>query len=118
MRRLARGAAVQRDLASRALLGPLVAFVIGATRLARRVVASSGTLLKCLGLFDVVSSLFLGKEGVWRHKMRETINYVIKTRLAKARLCVIRYSPDMRSHTHIHTNKHVPYVLHPRRQGL
>ena len=59
VRSLARGAAVQRDLASRALFGPLVAFVIG-TRLARRVVASSGALLKCLGSFDLVSSFFLG----------------------------------------------------------
>ena len=55
---LARGAAVQRDLASRALLGPLGAFVIG-TRLARRVVAFSGALLKCLGLFAVFGHIFL-----------------------------------------------------------
>ena len=59
VRSLARGTAVQRDLASRALLGPLVAFGIG-TRLARRVVASSGTLLICLGFFVEVSNLFLG----------------------------------------------------------
>ena len=58
---LARGAAVQRDLASRALLGPLVAFIIGA-RLARRVVASSGALLICLGYFAEFSNLFLGRE--------------------------------------------------------
>ena len=61
VRSLARGAAVQRDLASRALLGPLFAFVIG-TRLARRVVAFSGALLKCLGLFDLVSNRFLGRK--------------------------------------------------------
>ena len=59
VRSLARGAAVQSDLASRALLGPLVAFVIGA-RLARRVVASSGALLKCLRFFVEVSIVFLG----------------------------------------------------------
>ena len=73
VRCLTRGAAVQRDLASRALLGLLVAFIIG-TRLARRVVASSGILPKCLGLFDVVINYFLSRERerererVWRHK--------------------------------------------------
>ena len=61
VRSLARGAAVQSDLASRALLGPLVAFVIGA-RLARRVVASSGALLKCLRAFVAVGIMFLGSE--------------------------------------------------------
>ena len=69
VRSLARGAAVQRDLASRALLGPLVAFGIG-TRLARRVVASSGTLLKCPGMFGDISNFFLGR-GVLGHKMRD-----------------------------------------------
>ena len=61
VRSLARGAAVQRGLASRTLLGPLVAFIIG-TRLARRVVASSGALLKCLRFFVAVGTLFLGRE--------------------------------------------------------
>jgi len=63
VRCLARGAAIQRDLASRALLGPLAAFVIG-TRLTRRVVASSGALLKCLRLFVLVSNNFLGRESL------------------------------------------------------
>ena len=71
VRSLTRGAAVQRDLASRTLLGLLVALVIG-TRLARRVVAFSGALLKCLGLFAEFSNLFLRRERVWRKKMRET----------------------------------------------
>ena len=61
VRSLARGAAVQRDLASRAFLGLLVAFVIRTTRLARRVVASSGALLKSLRFFLDVSILFLEK---------------------------------------------------------
>ena len=58
VRCLARGAAVQRDLTSRTLLGPLVALVIG-TRLARRVVAFSGALLNSLGLLDALSNSFL-----------------------------------------------------------
>jgi hypothetical protein len=60
VRSLARGAAVQCGLASRALLGPFAAFVIRA-RLARRVVASSGALLEGLGVFveDGVVSLYL-----------------------------------------------------------
>jgi hypothetical protein len=65
VRSLARGAAVQRDLTSRTLLGPLVAFVIGA-RLARRVVASSGALLIRLRFFvvdrDFFRDFFLGSE--------------------------------------------------------
>ena len=60
VRCLARGAAVHRDLASRALLGPLVAFVIG-NRLARRVITSSGALLICLGLLVEDSNFFLGR---------------------------------------------------------
>ena len=59
VRSLTRGAAVQRDLASRALLGPLVAFGIG-TRLARRVVASSGAFLSSFGYFVIISNSFLG----------------------------------------------------------
>jgi hypothetical protein len=61
VRSLARGAAVQRGLASRALLGPLVAFIIG-PRLARRVVASSGAFLKCLRFFVESSNAFLGSD--------------------------------------------------------
>ena len=61
VRCLARGAAVQRDLASRALLWPLAAFVIG-TRLARRVVAFSGFLLSCLNNFFYASKAYLGGE--------------------------------------------------------
>jgi len=68
VRRLARRAAVQRNLTSRTLLGPLVAFAIGA-RLARWVVASSGALLKCLRFFVEFGIFFLGRERerVWRH---------------------------------------------------
>jgi hypothetical protein len=61
VRSLARGAAVQRRLTSRTLLGPLVAFAIG-TRLARWVVASSGILLSGLRSFAVVGDPFLGSE--------------------------------------------------------
>ena len=62
VRSLARGAAVQRDLASRALLGPLVAFVIG-TRLARRVVESSGFFLRHLVQLSAVHLEFLGSSS-------------------------------------------------------
>ena len=61
VRSLARGTAVQRGLASRALLGPLDAFAafIIVARLARRVVASSGPLLIFLCFSVEVGVIFL-----------------------------------------------------------
>jgi hypothetical protein len=71
VRSLARGAAVQRDITSRTLLGPLVAFAIE-TRLARRVVASSGLLLIFLRSFDEFGAGFLGSESIMaRDKTRK-----------------------------------------------